>query len=139
MFVKDIKKSQNVSTSSKAKKSSSGGDFASYLSTGGMQKTSVISSMSSLSLGDSILSTQFAEEEEKKAKQKQLVKRAESLIEKLEEIRNGFLVGYMSKDMLIDVSRFLKLQKIDVDDSYLTELVSEIELRVEVELAKLMR
>lgn len=139
MFVKDINKSQNLSTSSKAKKSSSGGNFASYLSTSGEIKSSSVSLMSSLAFGDSILSAQCAEQEEKKAKQKQLIKRAQSLISKLEEIRDGLLMGYMSRDMLIGVSRFMKTQKIDIDDTSLLELVGEIELRVEVELAKLMR
>lgn len=139
MFIKDVNKSQNVSSSSKTKKFSSAGNFASYLSSTDKAAPSVVSGLSSLAFNDAILSTQFAHDEEKKEKKKQLIKRADSLIEKLEDMRECLLIGYIPRDMLVDISRFVKSQKIDAGDAVLSELVGEIELRVEVELAKLMR
>ena len=61
------------------------------------------------------------------------------LLEKLEEIRDGLLLGYISKDKLIEISRYVRETKINTADEKLAELIGEIELRVEVELAKLMK
>ena len=59
--------------------------------------------------------------------------------EKLEEIRDGLLMGYISRDRLIEISRQVKDNRYQSDDPRLQEILSEIELRVEVELAKLMK
>ena len=76
--------------------------------------------------------------EEREARRK-LLKHGQSLIEKLEEIRRGLLAGHISKDKLIEISRFVKDKHFQVEDDRLNEIIAEIELRVEVELAKLMR
>ena len=60
-------------------------------------------------------------------------------VEKLEEIRDGLLMGYISRDRLIEISRQVKDNRYQSDDPRLQEILSEIELRVEVELAKLMK
>ena len=78
-------------------------------------------------------------DEEGRERRRQALKRGYNLLEKLEEIRDGLLMGYISKDKLIEISRFVKERKNNIDDPKLEEIISEIELRVEVELAKLMR
>ena len=60
-------------------------------------------------------------------------------MEKLEEIRDGLLRGYMSKERLIEISRFVNERKLEAQDSRLNDIIDEIELRVQVELAKLMK
>jgi len=61
------------------------------------------------------------------------------LLDKLEEIRQALLGGYISVDRLIEISRFVKEQDFGSSDSRLNEIIAEIELRVEVELAKLTK
>ncbi len=46
---------------------------------------------------------------------------------------------YISRDRLIEISRQVKDNRYQSDDPRLQEILSEIELRVEVELAKLMK
>lgn len=77
--------------------------------------------------------------EEEKEIRKKLVKRGQTLLEKLEEIRDGLLAGYISRDRLIEISRQVKDNRYISEDPRLQEILSEIELRVEVELAKLMK
>ena len=60
-------------------------------------------------------------------------------MDRLEEIRDGLLLGSISKDKLIEISRMVKNKNIKCDDEKLREIMEEIELRVEVELAKIMR
>lgn len=136
--VKDINKTKDVS-SSKIKKSSGGGDFSLYLNQASKTDTSPISHSSPISITDAIFATQEADGIEEREKKKKLLKRAENLIDKLDEIRNGLLAGYISKDKLIEISRFVKENKPLTTDEKLVEIISDIELRVEVELAKLMR
>ena len=81
----------------------------------------------------------MVDDEEQKQIRKKLRRRAEELIEKLEEIRDGLLSGQISKDKLIEISRMVKAQHPSSDDLRLQEILSDIELRVEVELAKLTR
>lgn len=77
-------------------------------------------------------------DEEKEAR-RQLIKRGKSLLDKLEEIRLALLGGEISIDRLIEISRFVKEQKVPSSDEALKEIIAEIELRVEVEIAKLTK
>ena len=47
------------------------------------------------------------------------------------------MVGYISKDELISIARMVKEKQQESSDEKLQEIMAEIELRVEVELAKL--
>ena len=64
-------------------------------------------------------------------------KRATGLLDQLDEIRNCFLMGEMPPHQLYALRDRIAREKIDVDDPKLKELLEEIELRAEVELAKL--
>lgn len=68
-----------------------------------------------------------------------MLKRGKNLIEKLEEIRDGLLLGSISRESLINISRMVKERRYESADPRLKEIMDEIELRVEVELAKLMK
>lgn len=61
------------------------------------------------------------------------------LLDRLEQIRLAVLSGSISKDRLQDLARRLRERKMSSDDPKLNDLVDEIELRVEVEIAKLTR
>ena len=77
--------------------------------------------------------------EEEKQIRKKLIKRGTTLIDKLEEIRDALLIGYINKDNLIEIARLVREQKVETQDAKLQEIIAEIELRLEVELAKLTR
>ena len=61
------------------------------------------------------------------------------MIDCLEEIRDGLLWGEFSTERLIEISRMVKQKDVPSEDEKLQEILQEIELRVEVELAKLIR
>ncbi|MDR1026528.1 MAG: flagellar assembly protein FliX [Lactobacillus sp.] len=136
--VGDIKKTESTS-SGKVKKSSGGSNFSSYLTSGVSEQDSSIKATSSISVTGAIFSAQMVDGEEEREIRKHLMKRSETLIEKLEEIRDGLLLGYISRDKLIEISRFVKERRFNTDDEKLKSIIEEIELRIEVELAKLMK
>lgn len=120
-------------------KSSTGkSSFSSFLTAANeISDSSAASSVSETSSVDNLFIIQEIDEADKHAKKK-LIKRAETLIEKLEKIREALLFGTISKDELIKTAQFLRERKEIVQDKKLSEIIEEIELRVEVELAKLI-
>lgn len=136
--VNDITKTNELSQGKTVKKSG-GESFSAYLSETMKSASKPVGSVSGISVADAIFATQMVNNEEEREIRKKLVKRGQNLIEKLEEIRDGLLIGYISKEELINISRILKENQITSSDPRLQELMAEIELRVEVELAKLTK
>lgn len=64
------------------------------------------------------------------------LKRGRDLLDSLEEIQRGLLTGTLSVTQLQSIAARLRAHE-SVDDPQLSEIMSEIELRVAVELAKL--
>ena len=137
--VSDVGKLKETS-SSKVKKTSSGGDFSTYLRDA-MQVSddNAVSGTAQIATANAMFAAQEVDADEERERRKKQLGRGKSLLEKLEEIRNGLLRGYISKDTLIEISRFVKEKKFEAEDETLNEIIDEIELRVEVELAKLMK
>ena len=137
--VNDINKAGDLGASSKAKKTSGGDSFSLYLKETMKPSSSPVGGSAGISVSDAIFAAQMVSGEEEREKRRQMLRRGDTLLEKLEEIRDGLLLGYISKDKLIEISRYVKETKINTADEKLAELIGEIELRVEVELAKVMK
>ncbi len=136
--VDDVNKVKDL-TASKTKKTSGGESFSVYLKETMKPQSSPVGGASGISVADAIFAAQMVDGEEERELRKKSLKRGRSLLEKLEEIRDGLLKGYISLDKLIEISRFVKEKKLASNDPQLEEIIGEIELRVEVELAKLMK
>ncbi len=136
--VSEVNKAKDLNLS-KSKKVSGGGDFSAYLKETMGEKPQAVSATGGISVADAIFAAQTVDDAVEREARKRLVKRGKTLIEKLEEIRDALLIGAIAKDKLIEISRMVKEQKVSCEDARLAEIISEIELRVEVELAKLMK
>jgi hypothetical protein len=66
-------------------------------------------------------------------------RRGEDILDRLEEIRLGLLLGTVSQARLQQLAQALRSARGQVDDPRLDEILDEIELRAAVELAKLAR
>ncbi len=128
----------NELSGSKGVAKKSNGDFSAYLrETSAASPRQEVESTSGISVTNAIFAAQMVDGEEERQIRKKLVKRGFNLIEKLEEIRDGLLEGRLSKDKLIETARMVKEHQAESSDPRLQEIMAEIELRVEVELAKL--
>lgn len=136
--ISEINKAKSLS-SSKTKKSADGSSFSAYLKNSVGEGSKAVSGASGITVTDAIFAAQMVNDEEQKQMRRKMLKRGQTLIEKLEEIRDGLLLGHISKDRLIEISRYVKDRSFQADDDKLNGIISEIELRVEVELAKLTR
>ena len=135
--VNDINKTNDVSPGKNIRKTSGGESFSAYLNETMSTKSQQVSGTSGVSVTDAIFAAQMVDGEEEREIRKKLIKRGYTLLEKLEEIRDALLLGYMSKDKLIETARMVKEHQAESSDPKLQEIMAEIELRVEVELAKL--
>jgi hypothetical protein len=64
-------------------------------------------------------------------------RRGSTLLERLDEIRHGLLTGSIPVARLQTLAQTLRSERMAVEDPQLAEVLAEIELRCEVELAKL--
>jgi hypothetical protein len=63
--------------------------------------------------------------------------RAQEMLDKLDEIRHGLLAGALPRQKLIDLAKVVQSRRVHVDDPRLAHILDEIDLRAQVELAKL--
>lgn len=67
------------------------------------------------------------------------IRHAEDILDKLEELRHGLLLGTVPESKLVQLSEMVRTRKEACPDPRLAALLDEIELRAEVEIAKLSR
>ena len=136
--INDVNKVNDLKTA-KTPKASGGERFSVYLKETMKPQAAPVDPGGAISVADAIFAAQMVDADEEKEVRKKLIKRGQTLLEKLEEIRDGLLMGYISRDRLIEISRLVKDNRYQSEDPRLQEILGEIELRVEVELAKLMK
>jgi len=119
----------------KSKKSVDKAAFGEALYTEETQATGVMSGTAPLTSVNSFLSLQ--EMPSATDGKSRTVERAEGLIEHLEAIRHGLLLGQISKKRLSNIVKVLAQQREKNIDPALIEIINDIELRAKVELAKL--
>ncbi len=96
-------------------------------------------SLSSIAGVDTLLALQSVGGVNEREARRRMIRRGEDILDKLEELRHGLLIGTMSKDTLEGLSKTVRLSREDCADPRLGSILDEIELRAEVELAKLER
>ena len=137
--IEDVRKSSELNRSKNVRRTGDGDNFASYLNSGSISDNKNIPATSSITSADAIFAAQMVNDEEEREIRKKLIKKGKNLIEMLEEIRDSLLFGEISKDRLIEISRMVKKKDFSSTDDVLNNIIEEIELRVEVELAKIMK
>ena len=63
-------------------------------------------------------------------------RRAQDILERLEDLRLQLLTGAISKDKLMQLSRVVSARRAQVTDPRLASILDDIDLRAQVELAK---
>lgn len=127
-----------VNKSDKAKKSSSsGGAFGAFLEgdTGATQGAAP--AMGAGGVG-ALLAAQYEDEGVlERQKRKQMVKRAHHVLDALDEVKNGLVRGNLSVSELNRLKNSLAVRREQIEDPRLIEIMDEVEMRAQIELAKL--
>lgn len=113
----------------------SGGTFARSLEGGGSAKSAPpVAGSAPLGRVDALFALQ--EVPDPMTRRRRALRQGEELLEELEQIRLGLLMGRISKADLQRLAHSLEQRREQVDDERLAEALAEIELRAAVELAK---
>lgn len=135
--VDDVNKNTKIATGKSVSRSSGGADFAQYLNIEGNKAPQDVKATAAVASADAIFAAQMVDDEEKQQIRKKMIKKGYDLLDKLDEIRQGLLQGEIAKEKLIEIARFVKNNDFNTDDERLKQILGEIELRVEVEIAKI--
>ncbi len=136
-----IDRSKGAGSTSGTKKSSSSSssdhaDFSQFVN-GGASESASSSATQSIAQLDSLLSIQEVEDPTKKAAKKRAHMRADTILDKLDGLRVKMLTGNLTVGNMIDVADVVASHRDKIDDPQLTAIMDEIDLRAQVELAKM--
>ena len=99
------------------------------------QKIDPVASTNRISSLDAVIGMQEITDDNKD--ERGAKNRANLILNKLEDIRMGLLLGEIPKSNLEELSKVLQVARENSVDSKLLELIGDIELRAKIELAKL--
>lgn len=117
------------------------GEFARALSDigGGVEDSPAVEGAAPLSSMEALLAAQSVGDATDREARRRMAQRGEDILDGLEEIRHGLLMGSLSVDRLTNLAQLVRSRRDAVSDPRLVAVLDEIELRAEVELAKLSR
>jgi hypothetical protein len=120
----------------KGKTGEADGSFGSLL-TGGADKAAATSAPSSIAMVDVLLAVQGADDPAQRAARRRMVGRADNILELLDGIRLALLTGGMTVGQVIDIADVVASHREKVVDPRLTAILDEIDLRAQIEIAKM--
>ena len=97
---------------------------------------SPVSASNTIGSVDALLAAQSVEgatEEERR----QARARGDDILDRLDELRHGLLAGTLTREQIVALANLVRSRRSAIVDPKLRELLDEIELRAEVEIAKL--
>jgi hypothetical protein len=116
-------------------KSKSAGGFADNLRTEDDAPAAAVSAAPALTGISALMALQ--EVPDAMAGRKRAVARGNQLLDRLDDLKRGMLLGRIGADKLGDLARLAAQSATEVEDPGLRDVLQEIELRARVELAKL--
>lgn len=137
MKVEGPGKSQKTGQKKKTSKTSSpDGSFSDFLvdKSQGSQNTSATQSITA---ADSLLAVQAGGDPGEKSARQRMAHRADRILNQLERIRMSMLTGTLTVGDMIDIADMVARHREKVNDPELTAILDEIDLRAQIELAKM--
>lgn len=136
----------SASSTSRTRKTDSsrkadGAGFAAVLdeTIGEVGETTAVEGAVSLNGVEAILAMQAVDPDGGAPARERMARRGEDILDRLEGVRVGLLSGTVPKSDLIDLAQLVRSSRSQGVDPRLGAILDEIELRAEVELAKLTR
>lgn len=123
---------------SKGKTSSADGSFSDLL-TGSAQETRSAAATHSIASIDALLAAQATEDPTEKAARKRMRVRAEGILDELENMRIALLTGTLTVGHIIDIADVVASHREKVMDPRLHAILDEIDLRAQIEIAKMAK
>lgn len=127
-----------VNKSEKTKKSSgSGGAFGAFLADDTASAQGAAPSMAASSVG-ALLAAQYEDDDAlEKQRRKNMVRRAGHMLDALDEVKRGLVTGGITLSDMNRLKNSLAAKREGVMDPKLLEIMDEVDMRAQIELAKL--
>ncbi len=130
-------RTQKAGAAGKKDKVSGGdGSFGTMIS-GGPQEAQGAAASQSIATVDSLLALQGAESPTEKAARQRMHKRADNVLAELDRLRLALLGGNLTVGHVIDIADVVAAHRERIMDPRLTAVLDEIDLRAQIEIAKL--
>lgn len=130
------KSQQTSQTQRKGKTSGGGGAFGEFM-TEGAEQTGGASATHSIAHIDTLLAVQEAENPTERAARNRMQARADTLLDELERMRMALLTGTLTVGHVIDIADVVAQHREKIMDPRLTAILDEIDMRAQIELAKM--
>lgn len=140
MKIDGTRSSSDVKKKSETKKSgSANGSFKTMVGSGaGETSESRSSSMSSgIASVDALLAAQTSEDPAQQKSRKRMQERANTILDKLNELKVGILTGSVTVGHMVSIADVAATHREKITDPELSAILDEIDLRAQIELAKL--
>lgn len=131
----------NGVSSTKKKKPTSGSNGAFAEALGNVQTSDSVPVSEGAAVGnvDGVFAVQAIPDAMDGRSRRELTQFGDDVLDDLDQLRLGILNGAFSKDKLAALAHKLRQKRQTSDDSALNSIIQEIELRAEVEIAKLTK
>ncbi|MCB1531634.1 MAG: flagellar assembly protein FliX [Alphaproteobacteria bacterium] len=123
-------------TNKKGKTSQSDSSFEDFVASG-PSAAAPAAKTQSIARVDALLAVQAAEDPAAGASRKRMRKRANTILDELDRLRMAMLGGTMTVGHMVDIADVVAAHRENISDPALTAIMDEIDLRAQVELAKM--
>jgi hypothetical protein len=137
MKVEGPGKAQSASNTKKSGRTEKGDSHFGDFLTSGTAATESAGQTQSIGTVDSLLALQGADDPTAKAAKKRMRERANTILSELDKMRMAMLSGRLTVGHMIDIADVIASHREKINDPALTDLMDEIDLRAQVELAKM--
>ena len=139
MKIEGPSKSQSVSKSKKAESAKEAdAAFGEFIASAPKQSAPAAAT-SSIAAVDALLAVQAVEDPTARAARKRMQVRADKLLGELDRLKNALLTGTMTIGHCIDLADVVASHREKISDPGLTGILDEIDLRAQVEIAKMRK
>jgi hypothetical protein len=130
---------QKTSGTKKTSKAGSAGgvQFGSLLGVGETEAPAHTSATGVIAGIDTLLAAQEADDPEQRATRKRMRTRGEDVLKQLDKLRLGMLTGTLSVGNLLDIADVVASHRERINDPQLSSILDEIDLRAQIEIAKM--
>ena len=139
MKIEGPSKTQKSSKTSKsAKAGKTDGTFGAMV-TGAAESTSQTAATQSIAKVDALLAVQGVGTATDRPAKRRMRERGEKVLRQLDHLRLALLTGNLTLGEMVDVADVVASHREDVDDPDMTAVLDEIDLRAQIEIAKMKK
>ena len=139
MKIEGPSKTQKTSKSDKTGKAGKADGTFGAMVTGAAQETSAAAATQSIAKVDALLAVQGAESATERSAKRRMRERGDQILRKLDNLRLGILTGNLTIGQVVDIADVVASHREKINDPKLTALLDEIDLRAQIEIAKMRK